>query len=183
VPLVLLAIPSIGSGWWIGTVVFGEYFGNSIVVHPAHANVAAMKEEYHGLWGYLLHGLQSVPFWLALAGIATAWYLYRVNTELPKKIAMRLGPLYALVERKYGFDELYQWLFAGGARTLGEGFWKGGDQRTIDGVLINGSARLVGWFSSVVSLFQSGLIYKYAVLMLSGILLGMTWFLFLAPKG
>jgi NADH-quinone oxidoreductase subunit L len=183
VPLVLLAIPSIASGWWIGSVVFGDYFGSSIVVNPAHANIATMKEEYHGLWGYLVHGLTAVPFWLALAGIATAWYLYRVRTDLPKKIAMRFGPLYALVERKYGFDELYQWLFAGGARKIGEGFWKGGDQRTIDGLLVNGSARLVGWFSSVVSLFQSGLIYKYAVLMLSGILLGMTWFLFLAPKG
>jgi len=183
VPLVLLAIPSIASGWWIGSVVFGDYFGSSIVVNPAHANIATMRQEYHGLWGYLLHGLTAAPFWLALAGIATAWYLYRVRTDLPKKIAMRFGPLYALVERKYGFDELYQWLFAGGARTIGEGFWKGGDQRTIDGLLVNGSARLVGWFSSVVSLFQSGLIYKYAVLMLSGILLGMTWFLFLAPKG
>ena len=183
VPLVLLAIPSFGAGWWVGTVVFGDYFGSSIALSAAHANVAAMKEEYHGLAAYTLHGLQGVPFWLALAGIATAWYLYRVRTDLPKKIAVGLGPLYALVERKYGFDELYQWLFAGGARAIGEGFWKGGDQRTIDGVVINGSARLVGWFSSVVSLFQSGLIYKYAVLMLFGILLGMTWFLFLAPKG
>jgi len=183
VPLVLLAIPSIASGWWIGSVVFGDYFGSSIVVNPAHAGIATMKAEYHGLWGYLLHGLTAAPFWLALAGVAAAWYLYRVRTDLPKKIAMRFGPLYALVERKYGFDELYQWLFAGGARAVGEGFWKGGDQRTIDGLMVNGSARLVGWFSSVVSLFQSGLIYKYAVLMLSGILLGMTWFLFLAPKG
>jgi NADH-quinone oxidoreductase subunit L len=183
VPLVLLAIPSIGSGWWIGKVVFGDYFGNSIVVAPMHANIAAMKAEYHGLWGYTLHGLMSPPFWLALAGIATAWYLYRVRLDLPKRIAMQFGPLYALVERKYGFDELYQWLFAGGARVIGTGFWKGGDQRTIDGVFINGSARLVGWFSSVVSLFQSGLIYKYAVLMLSGILLALTWFLFLSPKG
>ena len=175
VPLVLLAIPSIGAGWWVGPVVFGDYFGSSIV--------GPKPEEWHGLAAYTLHGLAALPFWLALAGIATATYLYLFRTDLPKKIAMAFGPLYALVERKYGFAELYQWLFAGGARVLGEGFWKGGDQRTIDGVLINGSARLVGWFSSVVSLFQSGLIYKYAVLMLSGILLGLTWFLFLAPKG
>jgi NADH-quinone oxidoreductase subunit L len=175
VPLVLLAIPSIGAGWWVGPVVFGDYFGSSIV--------GPKPEEWHGLAAYTLHGLAALPFWLALAGIATATYLYLFRTDLPKRIAMAFGPLYALVERKYGFDELYQWLFAGGARAVGEGFWKGGDQRTIDGVFVNGSARLVGWFSSVVSLFQSGLIYKYAVLMLSGILLGLTWFLFLAPKG
>jgi len=182
VPLVLLAIPSVASGWWVGSVVFGEYFGSSIAVSAAHANIATMKAEYHGLWGYMTHGLTALPFWLALAGTATSWYLYRVRTDLPKRIAIRFGPLYALVERKYGFDELYQWLFAGGARMVGTGFWKGGDQRAIDGILVNGSAGLVGWFSGVVSLFQSGMLYKYAILMLSGILLGMTWFLFLAPK-
>jgi len=183
VPLVLLAIPSIGSGWWIGSVVFGDYFGSSIAVSAAHGNVAKMAEEYQGLWNYMAHGVTALPFWLAIAGIATAYYLYRVRTDLPKQIAMRLGPLYALVERKYGFDELYQWLFAGGARLIGNGFWKGGDERTIDGVFVNGSARLVGWFSGVVRLFQTGFIYQYAFVMIFGVLLVMTWFLFLAPKG
>jgi len=171
VPLVLLAIPSIASGWWIGRVVFGDYFGASIVVRPEHANVATMTAEYHGLWGYILHGLGAAPFWLALAGIATAWYLYRVRTDLPKRIAIAFGPLYALVERKYGFDELYAWLFAGGARMVGTGFWKGGDERAIDGVLVNGTARVVGWFSGVVRLMQSGLIYWYAFMMIFGVCL------------
>jgi len=174
IPLVLLAIPSVGAGWWVGSVVFGDYFGSSIV--------GPKPEEWHGLASYTLHGVTALPFWLALAGIATAWYLYRVRLELPKRIAVALGPLYAIVERKYGFDELYQWLFAGGARRIGQGFWKGGDERTIDGVFVNGSARVVGWFSGVVSLLQSGLIYKYAVWMLFGILLAMTWFLFLSPR-
>ena len=183
VPLVLLAIPSIGSGWWIGSVVFGDYFGSSIAVSAAHGNVATMAEEFHGLWNYMAHGVTALPFWLAIAGIATAYYLYRVRTDLPKRIATALGPLYALVERKYGFDELYQWLFAGGARLIGNGFWKGGDERTIDGVFVNGSARLVGWISGVVRLFQTGFIYQYAFVMIFGVLLVMTWFLFLAPKG
>jgi NADH-quinone oxidoreductase subunit L len=90
--------------------------------------------------------------------------------DLPKKIATRLGLLYALVERKYGFDELYSWLFAGGARAIGMGLWKGGDQRVIDGVLVNGSARVVGWVASLVRLYQSGLIYQYAFTMVIGLL-------------
>ena len=183
VPLVLLAIPSVASGWLIGRVVFGDYFGSAIAVAPAHANIAHMSGEYHGLWSYLLHGVSAPPFWLALAGIGTAYYLYRVRTDLPKRIAIALGPLYALIERKYGFDELYQWLFAGGARLLGAGLWKGGDERTIDGILVNGSARLVGWSSGVVRLFQTGYIYQYAFAMIFGVLLIMTWFLFLAPRG
>jgi NADH-quinone oxidoreductase subunit L len=160
VPLMLLAIPSIGAGWFIGNVVFGDYFLESLVREP---------EEFHGLISYTLHGMTAAPFWLALSGIAAAWYLYRVRTDLPKRIAIAFGPLYALVERKYGFDELYSWLFAQGARVVGTGLWKGGDQRAIDGVMVNGSARLVGWFSGVVRLAQSGLIYWYAFMMIFGV--------------
>jgi len=169
VPLVLLAIPSVASGWWVGSVVFGDYFGASIAVRPEHANVARMAADYHGLWSYMLHGVSAPPFWLALAGIATAWHLYLNRTDLPKKIAIAFGPLYALVERKFGFDELYAGVFAAGARLLGTGFWKGGDERAIDGVMVNGSARLVGWFSGVVRLVQNGLIYWYVFMMIFGV--------------
>ena len=161
VPLVLLAIPSIGAGWFVGTVVFGDFFLESL-----HREKDA---DYHGLWSYTLHGITAVPFWLAVAGIATAWFLYIKNTHLPKKIAIAFGPLYALVERKYGFDELYARLFATGARAVGSGLWKGGDQSVIDGIVVNGSARLVGWFSGVVRLLQSGLIYWYAFVMIFGV--------------
>jgi NADH-quinone oxidoreductase subunit L len=160
-PLVLLAIPSIGAGWLIGHVVFGDFFLESLY--------RVKENDYHGLWSYTLHGMTAPPFWLALAGIATAWYLYMKRTDLPRKIAMAFGPLYALVERKYGFDELYSWLFAKGARVVGGGLWKGGDQMAIDGVMVNGSARLVGWLSGVARLLQSGLIYWYAFMMIFGI--------------
>jgi NADH-quinone oxidoreductase subunit L len=156
-PLVLLAIPSVVAGYFVGQVVFGDYFGSS-VSEPKNI-------EWHGVWAYTLHGLMAWPFWLAVAGIVTAWYLYLKNLQLPKRIAIAFGPLYALVERKYGFDELYSWLFAGGARTLGRGFWRAGDQTLIDGLAVNGSARVVGWFSGVT----------YAFLMLFGVLIGMSW--------
>jgi NADH-quinone oxidoreductase subunit L len=165
-PLVLLAIPSVVAGYVVGKVVFGDYFGASIAQQP---------EEWHGLWAYTVHGLMAWPFWLAVAGIVTAWFLYYRKTDLPKRIAMKLGPLYAIVERKYGFDELYSWLFAGGARSLGRGFWRGGDQTVIDGLAVNGSARVVGWFSGVIRLLQTGLVNTYAFLMLFGVLIGMSW--------
>ncbi len=91
----------------------------SIVVRAGHPAVAKMIEEYHGLWAYMGHGMTAAPFWLALAGIGTAWYLYIARPDLPKVVAGRFGILYAIVERKYGFDELYSWLFAGGARAIG----------------------------------------------------------------
>ena len=169
IPLVLLAIPSVAAGWWIGSLVFGDYFGASILVRPEHASLAKMAADYRGLGGFILHGLATLPFWLAVAGIAAAWYLYRARTDLPRRIARAFGPLYALVERKYGFDELYSIVFAAGARAVGTGFWKGGDQSAIDGVMVNGSARVVGWFSGVVRLLQSGLVYWYAFMMIFGV--------------
>jgi NADH-quinone oxidoreductase subunit L len=176
VPLVLLAIPSVAAGWWIGSVVMGDYFGTSIFVRPEHVAIERMAEEYHSLWQFIAHGLGGIAFWLALAGALVSWYLYTIRVDLPKRIAIAFGPLYALVERKYGFDELYAWLFAGGARAVGRGLWRGGDQTVIDGVLINGSARLMGWFAGVVRQLQSGFLYRYAFAMLLGVL-GLMWVL------
>src|SRR6185503_3023578 len=167
-PLVLLAIPSVLAGYAVGPVVFGDYFQGALP--------KAEFEEYHGLGPFIAHGLVSAPFWLALAGILTAWWLYIKRPKLPKRIAIGLGPVYALVERKYGFDELYAWLFAGGARALGTGFWRAGDQTLIDGLMVNGSARLMGWFSGVVRLVQTGLLNQYAVAMLFGVMLLAFWF-------
>ncbi len=168
VPLILLAVPSVFSGYLIGEVVFGDYFGDSLP--PPDPN-------YYGLWPYIEHGLAAAPFWLALAGIFTAYLLYLRKTDLPDRVARFFGPAYALVERKYGFDELYAWLFAGGARALGRGFWRAGDQALIDGVMVNGSARLTGWFAGVTSLLQSGMIYRYASVMLMGVVILAFWFL------
>ncbi|MGH8724920.1 MAG: NADH-quinone oxidoreductase subunit L [Burkholderiales bacterium] len=168
VPLVLLAIPSVCAGWVIGDVVFGDYFGESLP--PPDPN-------YYGLWSFIEHGLVSAPFALALAGITTAYFLYFRKTDLPDRVARFFGPVYALVERKYGFDELYSLLFAGGARIVGKGFWRAGDQGLIDGLIVNGSARLTGWFSGITSLLQSGMIYRYASVMLMGVVILAFWFL------
>jgi len=167
-PLVLLAIPSVAAGWLVGSFVYGDYFAQSLP--PPDPN-------YFGLWSFLGHGFTALPFWLAVAGIATAWLLYIRRPDLPGRVAKAFGPLYALVERKYGFDELNAWLFAGGARAVGRGFWRGGDQALIDGLAVNGSARLVGWFSGVVRRFQTGYVYQYAFTMLIGVVLLVFWFL------
>jgi NADH-quinone oxidoreductase subunit L len=166
VPLLLLAIPSVVAGYAVGDFVFGNYFG---------ASLPAPDPNYFGLGDFLKHGLTGLPFYLALAGIALAWYFYMKNLAMPGRVARFFGPLYALVEKKYGFDELYSWLFAGGARNLGRGFWRGGDLAVIDGLMVNGSARVVGWFSGVVRLVQTGLLNTYAFLILFGILIGLSW--------
>jgi len=177
VPLILLAIPSIGAGWLIGPLLFDGYFGSSIVIGAEHHALTHMREEFHGVMTMALHALTTLPFWLAFGGAATAWYLYIVKPDLPARIKTRFALVSYVLEKKYGLDDFNDWFFAGGARLLGRGLWKGGDQLLIDGVLVNGSARLVGWIGSVVRLFQSGHIYQYAFSMIFGVFVLLTlWF-------
>ena len=177
VPLILLAIPAVAAGWLIWPILFGGYFGGSIVIAPEHQALAHMKAEFHGVLGMVLHSLTTLPFWLALSGAVTAWYLYIKRPDLPAVLKKKFGVLATILERKYGLDEFNDWFFAGGARLVGRGLWKGGDQMLIDGVLVNGSARLVGWIASVVRLFQSGHLYQYAFAMIFGVFVLLTlWF-------
>ena len=168
-PLVLLAIPAIGSGWLIGTILYGNWFGDAIVIAATHKGMAAMAAQFHGIFGMMLHGVMTLPFWLALAGAATAWYLYILRPDLPAVIKQKLAFPAMILEEKYGFDRFNDWFFAGGARLLGRGLWKGGDQVLIDGVMVNGSAGAVGWISGLVRLFQTGRIYQYAFGMIFGV--------------
>ncbi len=178
VPLILLAIPSVYTGWqYIEPMLFGGHFGGAIVVRPEHDVLGRLQEHFHGAFAFVLHGMTAAPFWLAVAGIAVAYYLYRVRTDLPQKISERFRPVYNILERKYGFDEFYQWLFAGGARGVGEGLWQVGDVTVIDGFFVNGTARVVRWTSSVIRHLQSGYIYHYAFSMIIGVFVLLTlWF-------
>ena len=178
VPLVLLAIPSICAGWLIGPVLYGGYFGNSIEIAPAHSALREMAEEFHGVVPMMAHAVQTVPFWLTLAGIASAWYLYILKPELHAKLRKKAGVLVTILEEKYGFDRFNDWFFAGGARKFGSGLWRFGDVTVIDGLMVNGSARLIGWFAGVVRLIQSGFIYHYAFFMIIGVSVLLTYFIF-----
>ena len=173
IPLIVLAFFSMVAGYAIGPVLFEGYFGNAIEVAPRHDVLDEMAHEFHGAAGMMLHALLTVPFWLAIGGIATAFYLYIKRPDLPALIRSRTGVLYSVLDRKYGFDELYSWLFAGGARLIGNGLWKGGDVGVIDGI-VNGSARLIGRFAAVFRKLQSGYIYHYAFTMIIGILVLLT---------
>jgi NADH-quinone oxidoreductase subunit L len=177
VPLLILAVPTVCAGWLIGTVLYGGYFGDAIAVVESHDVLAEMGHEFHGVLGMMTHALGTLPFWFSIAGIAAAAFLYLKRTDLPAKIVSMIGPVYTLLEQKYYFDRFNDWFFAGGARLLGRGLWRGGDVAVIDGFFVNGSARLMGWFASVLRKLQSGLIYHYAFTMIMGVFLLLTlWF-------
>jgi NADH-quinone oxidoreductase subunit L len=176
-PLILLAIPSIFIGWFtIGPVLFGGYFGDAIYVSEHHDVLAELAHEFHSSAQFVWHGLLGAPFWLALTGFGAAWCLYIWRTDLAPVIAGRFSALYKLFSNKFYFDEINQKVFAGGSRALGNLLWRIGDEKVIDGLLVNGSARLVGWFSGRVRQVQTGYLYTYAFTMIIGLAVFLLWF-------
>jgi NADH-quinone oxidoreductase subunit L len=177
VPLILLAIPSLVIGWMtVQPVLFGDYFGNAISVLPAHDVLGHIKEEFHGPALFVLHAFMGVPVYLAAAGVLAAWYLYIKRPDLPGVIATRLSGLYKLLANKFYFDEIYQAVFAGGSRGLGRALWRVGDVALIDGGMVNGSARVVGWLSGLLRHMQSGYLYHYAFAMIIGLSALLAWY-------
>jgi NADH-quinone oxidoreductase subunit L len=177
VPLVLLAIPSVYAGWaYIEPMLFGDWFANAIAVLPGHDVLGEMKAGWHGAVGFMLHGLSSLPFWLAVAGIVSAWLLYLVRPELPERLRRAAGPVYTLLDNKYYFDRVNEVVFAAGARRLGTFLSNVGDRSIIDGFFVNGSARLVGFASAVLRHIQSGYVYHYAFTMIVGVFALLAWF-------
>ena len=176
-PLVLLAIPSVLIGFMaIQPMLFGDFFKDAIVVDAArHPAMAELAKEFHGAAAMALHGLQTLPFWLALAGVVMAWWFYLKQPAIPAAIGKALSPVVRVLENKYYLDAFNEQVLARGSRLIGMGLWKGGDQAVIDGMLVNGSAGLVGRISGVVRQWQTGHLFQYALVMLLGIFGLLTW--------
>jgi NADH-quinone oxidoreductase subunit L len=178
VPLIALAIPSVLAGlFFMEPLLFKGFFAESIKVSPQHNVLAHIREHYAGIGSFIGHGLLSLPFLLALAGIGFAWVCYIRRPQLPDLIQQKFQWAYTVLIHKYGFDELYDFLFAGGARKAGRLLWTWVDVRLIDGLAVNGTAWVIGWASSVVRQVQSGYIYHYAFAIILGVFLLMTFFL------
>ena len=180
-PLVLLAIPSVVIGaMTLMPILFGDVFKGVIHVDAArHAAMAELAEEIHGWLPMGLHGFVTAPFWLALAGVAAAYYMYMVNPALPAAIKRMFQPVYTVLDNKYYLDWFNENVIARGVRMLGTGLWKGVDRAVIDGLVVNGSWKVVGWVAGAVRRLQSGYLYHYALVMILGIFVLMTYFVWL----
>jgi NADH-quinone oxidoreductase subunit L len=181
-PLVLLAIPSVVIGFLsIDALLFGDFFGSAIVVNDVkHGAMLELRELFHGPVAMAVHGLQTAPFWLALSGVLAAYYMYMVNPAVPAAFARMLKPVMTILENKYYLDWFNENVLARGARGIGIGLWKGGDQGVIEGGIVNASWKLVGAISGLVRKLQSGYIYHYALVMILGIFVLVTMFVWLA---
>ena len=181
VPLILLAIPSVVIGFMtIQPMLFGEFFKDAIFIDAEkHAGMKTLADAFHGPVAMALHSVSTAPFWLALAGVVVAWYMYLINPAVPAASGRALRPLVVLLENKYYMDWINENILARGARALGNGLWKVGDRTLIDGWLVNGSWKLVGMVSNWTRKLQTGYLYHYALVMILGIFLLMTYFVWL----
>jgi len=169
-PLVMLAIPSVCIGFFtIEPLLFGHWFKEAIYISPAHPAITEMAEEFRGPTTMVMQAFDEPYFWIALAGVALAWFFYMKRPDIPAAIQKRFQAVYTLLDNKYYFDRFNDWFFAGGARGASGMLWKFGDIKLIDGLMVNGSAKLVGMVSVVARHLQSGYIYHYAFSMIIGV--------------
>ena len=177
VPLVLLAIPSVVIGYMtIGPMLFGDFFKDAItILSERHPGLEELAKEYHGPLAMAVHSLTGPIFWLALAGVVVAWFFYLRRPDIPAAIQRRFSFLYTILDNKYYFDWFNENVLAKATRALGNGLWKGGDIGVIDGIFIDGSARAIGGISALTRRLQSGYLYRYALVMIVGVIGLMTW--------
>jgi len=175
-PLVLLAIPSVVIGYLaIGPMLAGDYFKGVIHVdNVAHPALSTFIEEFHSAAAMGVHALTGLPLYLALAGVVLSWFFYMKRPDIPAAIQRRFSAINTLLENKYYFDKINEFVLAGGSRVLGKALWRGGDVAVIDGFVVNGSAKLVSWIASITRLFQTGYVYHYAFTMIIGVFVLMT---------
>ncbi len=172
VPLVLLAIPSVFiGGFTIGDMLFGDYFGSAVYIAEHHNGLAEVGKHFHGAWAFVEEGFSHPPLYLAASGVIAAWYIYLVQPSIAANTKQRFSAIYKLLDNKYYFDDFNAAFFGKGSRLLGGRLWQVGDVKFIDGVLVNGSARLVGWFAGVSRKLQTGYLYHYAFAMIVGVLM------------
>jgi len=176
-PLVLLAIPSVGLSWWLaGPIISGDYFGEAIYVDRSHDVVSALVADYQDVWALGLHAFFTLPFWLALAGFLTAYLLTVVKPNWRESIARLLSPINHVLKNNYYFDKFYIQIVSAGGVALGNKFWRWIDAGLIDGFLVNGSAKTVALLSQQLRKIQSGYLHHYVVAMVIGGLALLGWF-------
>jgi NADH-quinone oxidoreductase subunit L len=180
-PLILLAIPSMVIGYIaIDAMLYSDFFEGAIFVDEVrHPVMEELAQAFHGPAQMALHGLSTAPFWLALAGVVSAWYMYLINPALPAAIKRIFMPVYILLENKYYLDWFNENVLSRGTRMLGQTLWQVGDVKLIDGVVVNGSWKLIAKISSWVRRIQTGFIYHYAFGMIIGVFVLMTYFVWL----
>jgi len=165
VPILLLSVGAIaagyvfvdhfvGEGWqafWRGAIFNGA--DNHVLEHAHHSPT----------W------VKWAPLVVSAIGFAGAFYVYIMREGMGAAIAAKKGPLWTFFYNKWFFDELYEATFVRATKFLGDLFWKGGDQKIIDGLGPDGVAAVSYAVGRQTGRAQTGYVYHYAFVMLLGV--------------
>lgn len=177
-PLVILAIPSIILGYILYMPMLFDnptVLGSSLFILPQHNVLGELAHEITSPFESMLHSVFSLTFWITVAGIAIAWICYIAVPSIPGYLARRFSLIYKILLNRYGFDAFNNLVFIKGSKGIGSVFYSVGDQTLIDGMVVNGSSRLVRWLSAKGRMIQSGYLYHYATVMVLGLLGFLCW--------
>ncbi|KTD58363.1 NADH-quinone oxidoreductase chain L [Legionella sainthelensi] len=177
-PLVLLAIPSVILGYVLYMPMLFDtpsLISSSLFVLPQHNVLAEMAHEITSPFESMLHSVSSLALWITLIGVAIAWVCYIAAPSIPGQLARRFSLIYKILVNKYGFDAFNNLFIVKGSKGIGRIFYNVGDQKLIDGMVVNGSSRLIRWFSAKGRAIQSGYLYHYAAVMVLGLFGFLCW--------
>jgi NADH-quinone oxidoreductase subunit L len=178
-PLVALAIPSAIIGYFtIEPMLFAGWLDNAITVASSHVSMTELKHEFHSASAMISHAVTTLPFWMMIGGIATAWVFALYRTQWADAVMKKCHRTYYVLDSLYGFDRFNEIVFVNGIKKLGNLLWKVSDMGLIDKMAVNGSAKLVRFIGSVVRPIQTGYVYHYAFFMIFSLLIILTWALF-----
>lgn len=170
IPLIILAIFSITAGWMLFDPIINNYFESAVFTKSEYLSKEIIKD-LHDSKHLFIHGLTSTPFILSVLGIITSWYLYCKNIYLAEKIKNKMNILYIILNNKYGFDEFNQYIIANSTKLVGTMLWKIGDIILIDKIMVNGTAILLKNISEFMKKMQTGRLYNYVYIMITGFII------------
>jgi NADH-quinone oxidoreductase subunit L len=179
-PLAFLAVPSLIAGQLLITpMLFAgpKLLGDAIFVLPDHQVLSSIAKDFRGANQMALEAGKSLSFWLAIAGIITAWFFVALVPRLSTLFKKYFPWVYNILVKKYGFDDFNQIVLVDGTRDTGHICYDVSDVKLIDGVMVNGSGRFIQWFAEVSRKLQTGYIYHYALFMVLGILFFLLWYI------
>ena len=181
IPLILLAIPSLILGALAAQGLLFDgmdgLFGTALYVLPEHDVLAEMGKHYHGWFAAILHAPTTLPFWLAISGIAVAYVSYELYPAIPKLASKRCKGLVWVLQHKYGFDAFYDKVFVKGGRMLGQAFYDIGDTKGIDRAIVKGASTLAIRLGTLLRSSQTGYLYHYTFAMMLGLFVMLLWLL------
>ncbi len=182
-PLIVLAIPSLMIGYLtIEFMLFNGWLDNAITVASSHISMAKLKYEFHSAASMIPHAIQTLPFWMMIGGIATAWLFSIYKVQWADWVQKKYYRTNYVLESLYGFDRFNDLIFVSGVKKLGNFLYKVSDISLIDKLLVNGSAKLIVLVGKILRLIQTGYVYHYAFFMIFSLLIILTWALFMGEN-